>query len=61
MDATRDYYSKLIETKKDKYIWYHLYVESKIWHREFLGHSLVQWLGTGTFTAVAQVQTLVRD
>ena len=35
MDGPRDYHTKQsMSEQKDKYIWYHLYVESKIWHKQ---------------------------
>ena len=38
------------------------YDKLKFLRIKFLGNSLaVQWLGLGTFTAVAQVQSLVRE
>ena len=33
LDATRDYHTKWITTRKINTIWYHLYVKSKIWHK----------------------------
>ena len=33
MDGPRDYHSKWLCKRKTNTIWYHLYVESKIWHK----------------------------
>ena len=35
MDGPRDYHTKGSKPDKD-IIWYHLYVESKIWHNELI-------------------------
>ena len=54
---------------KTNTVWFHLYVEPKKQNKwttktkqKQNGNSLaVQWLGLGTFTAMAQVQSLVRE
>jgi len=34
MNATRDYYNKWSKSERERNtVWYHLYVESKIWHK----------------------------
>ena len=33
MDRTRDYHTKWSKSERKRQIWYHLHVESKIWHQ----------------------------
>ena len=45
MDTTGDYHTKSVRKKKTNTIRYHLYVESKIWHRVPI---VAQWLTNPT-------------
>ena len=44
MDGLRDDHTKWskLDREKTNIIWYHLYVESKIWHRGFPGGAVVK-------------------